>query len=347
MRYNGLGSSGLKVSEIGLGTITWGTAVPEIDAHRQLDVSKDAGVNLVDNAELYPAYPSNNGLSGEAERILGKWISRGGGRSSLIISTKVAGVGYPDIRNGKPISGQAIEAALEGSLSRMKTDYVDILQVHWPNRDTYHFRRMWVFDPRKQAPEVTLRNFEDILNVVHRLRERGKIREYGLSNETCWGTMKQLSLARARGTAPPVSIQNEYNLLNRHFDVDFAEVSYNERLPLLGYAPLAAGLLTGKYSDPLFLSGSRRAISQTLSHRLTGRALEAAAGYARLAREFQLDAAELAIAFCLSRPFVASVLTSASKIQQLHGTFRATQTRLTAEIFRRIETLHQADPFPY
>ncbi|WP_081158024.1 aldo/keto reductase [Ensifer aridi] len=346
MRYNTLGRTGIKVSEICLGTMTWGSQNTPAEAHEQLDYAFDHGVNLIDTAELYPTTPLSEETYGSTERIIGDWLAARGRRDDVVVATKVAGSGRPYIRNGEPITPQGIDQALEASLRRLKTDYIDLYQLHWPNRGHYHFRNAWSYDPSRQETEQVTADLKAILDKLGDLVKAGKIRAIGLSNETAWGTMKMLNLARRYGLPRVATIQNEYNLLYRPYDLDLAEVSHHEDVGLLAYSPLAAGLLTGKYLDGAKPAGSRLSINGDLGGRFTPHQEPAVAAYVALAREHGLDPAQMALAFCLRRPFMTSVIIGATSMAQLMTNIGAAGVTLSQDVMNGIRRLHRLYPAP-
>jgi aryl-alcohol dehydrogenase-like predicted oxidoreductase len=236
MRYNTLGRTGIKVSEICLGTMTWGSQNTPTEAHGQLDYAFELGVNFIDTAELYPTTPLAAETYGNTERIIGDWLAARGRRDDVVLATKVAGSGRPYIRNGGPITPEGIDAAIDASLKRLKTDYVDLYQVHWPNRGHYHFRNAWSYDPSKQDKAHVAADLNAILDKLGDVVKAGKVRAIGLSNDTAWGTMKMLDLSEKHGLPRIASIQNEYNLLYRAYDLDLAELSHHEDVGLLAYS---------------------------------------------------------------------------------------------------------------
>ena len=249
MKFNKLGQSDLEVSSYCLGSMTWGEATSEDDGHWQLDFSIDNGINFVDTAEMYPTNPLRKETAGNTEKIIGNWINKRKKRDDIIIATKVVGIGNKTVRNGQAINKSTMEEALTNSLKKLKTDYIDLYQLHWPNRGSYHFRQNWNYNPIHQDTEKNKQDIFEILDFLSKKVTEGKIRTIGLSNETAWGTMQFLKIANENNFERVVSIQNEYSLLCRFYDTALAEVSHNENVSLLAYSPLAAGLLTGKYQD--------------------------------------------------------------------------------------------------
>jgi aryl-alcohol dehydrogenase-like predicted oxidoreductase len=268
MKHNILGRTGISVSEICLGTMTWGSQNTEAQAFEQMDYAVEQGVNFFDTAELYPTTPLSPETYALTETIIGNWFKKTGKRKDIVLATKVAGAGRPYIRGGKPITGAAIREAVDASLKRLQTDYIDLYQIHWPNRGHFHFRQAWTYNPYGQDRERTLADMNEKLVALDECVKAGKIRAIGLSNETTWGAQKYIALAEAHCLPRVATVQNEYNLLYRHYDLDMAELSHHEDVGLLAYSPLAAGLLTGKYLDGHKPAGSRGAINSDLGGRL-------------------------------------------------------------------------------
>lgn len=346
MRYNTLGRTGIKVSEICLGTMTWGSQNSEAEAHEQLDYAVDKGVNFIDTAELYPTTPLTAETYGDTERFIGTWLQQRGRRDDVVVASKVAGSGRPYIRNGGPITPEGIDEAVDASLKRLKTDYIDLYQIHWPNRGHYHFRNAWSYEPTRQDKAHVAVDLQAILEKLGDVVKAGKVRAIGLSNDTAWGTMKMIDMAERHGLPRVASIQNEYNLLYRAFDLDLAELSHHEDVGLLAYSPLAAGLLTGKYLDGARPTGSRLAINGDLGGRFTPHQEPAVAGYVALAREHGIDPSQLAIAFCLSRPFMASAIIGATSMDQLKTDLGAAGMTLPQDVMNGIRRLHRLYPMP-
>jgi aryl-alcohol dehydrogenase-like predicted oxidoreductase len=346
MKYNQLGASDLSVSEICLGTMTWGTQNTETEAHEQMDYAFDAGVNFFDTAELYPTTPVSAETQGDTEKFIGTWFKASGKRDKVILASKISGRGRAYIRGGVPISAAEIEKALDLSLKRLDTDYIDVYQLHWPNRGSYAFRGNWSFKPSKQDTAHSIADLLETLEALDRAKKAGKIREWGVSNETSWGVMKFQQLADQHGLPRMVSIQNEYNLLDRKFDTDLAEVCHHEKVGLLAYSPLAAGLLSGKYLDGARPAGSRGAINADLGGRFGGYEEPAVRAYVELARKHGLDPSAMALAFCLTRPFMASVIIGATTMEQLKVDIAAKDLTLSDEVLRDIQRIHRTWPLP-
>jgi len=347
MRRTRLGRSDLEVSTLCLGTMTWGSQTGIEDAHRQIDIAREAGINFLDSAEMYPVNPVAAETVGRTEEILGDWIARSGRRDEMVIATKITGEGQNAVRGGAPITPDAIRAAVDASLRRLRTDYIDLYQFHWPNRGSYHFRQHWAYSPAGQETEAVRDDLAACLGALDGLVKAGKIRHFGLSNDTAWGVMQMLAMAGA-GVGPRVqSIQNEYSLLCRHYDTDLAELSHHEDITLLAFSPLAAGLLTGKYAGDVAPEGTRRAANPTLGGRITPRVWEAVSAYMGVANTHGLDPVTMAIAFILSRPFPAVPILGASRADQLPPALAAAETTLGEEVLADLAAAHKAHPMPY
>ncbi len=342
MKFRQLGSSDFTVSQICLGTMTWGEQNSEQEAHLQIEKALDMGVNFMDTAELY-AVPPKKETQGLTEKYIGSWFKKTKQRDKWILATKVTGPGISYIRNGAPISAKSIREALEGSLRRLETDYVDLYQLHWPNRGSYHFQNSWSYDPSKHDKKKTIAQMLEILEALDELIKEGKIRTIGLSNETCWGTAKYLELAKEHNLARMVSIQNEYSLIQRQFDLDLAELSHHENVGLLAWSPLAAGALSGKYLDGKCPKGSRMDISKDF-WRFNKYSEPAIRAYVDLAKKYNIDPSQMAIAYCLTKPFMNSVIIGATNIEQLENDINAIDLELSDEILASIEDIYRLYP---
>jgi aryl-alcohol dehydrogenase-like predicted oxidoreductase len=340
-----LGRSDLMISRIALGTMTWGSQNSAAEAHAQIDAALDAGVNILDAAEMYPTTPMTRETSGRTEEIIGEWIARTGRRSDIVLASKITGAGNQTARSGEPIGPESLRMAVEGSLRRLRTDVIDLYQLHWPNRGSYHFRNLWTYAPERQARGLD-GEFLGILETLALLREEGKVREIGLSNDTAWGAARMLHLAEAHGLPRVVSIQNEYSLICRYFDADLAELAHQEEVGLLAYSPLAAGLLTGKYGGGARPDGSRATIKADLGGRMQPTAEAAVADYVALARDHGLEPAQMALAFVASRPFTASVIIGATTMGQLATNLGAAELTPSADLLAGIEMIRRRHPMP-
>ncbi|MBB4441222.1 MULTISPECIES: aldo/keto reductase [Rhizobium] len=344
MKYNSLGRTEISVSEICLGTMTWGSQNSEADAHAQMDYAVEKDVNFFDTAELYPTTPVSAATQGRTEDYIGSWFKKTGKRGDLVLATKVAGRGRDYIRGGEGADAKNIRLALEASLTRLKTDYIDLYQIHWPNRGHFHFRQNWSYNPFNQDRNETVANMLDILETLGALVKEGKIRAIGLSNETTWGIQKYLTLSEQKSLPRVASVQNEYNLLYRHFDLDLAELSHHEDVGLLAYSPLAGGILSGKYVDGARPKGSRGSINPDIGGRLQPLQEPATKAYLEIAATYGLDPAAMALAFCLSRPFMASVIIGATSMEQLKIDIGAADITLSNEILAEIAKVHRQYP---
>lgn len=344
MKYNQLGRTDVSVSEICLGTMTWGRQNTEADGHEQIAYALDQGVNFMDTAELY-AVPPNAETFGKTETIIGTYFRQSGNRDKWILASKIAGPNNKWIRGGAPITGASIREALEGSLKRLQTDYIDLYQLHWPNRGHYHFERSWEYDPTVQDREAVLPNMLEVLETLDAMVREGKIRHVGLSNETAWGTMQYLRLAEEHGLPRIQSIQNEYSFLRRYYDMDLAELAHHEDVGLLAYSPLAGGALTGKYLDGAMPEGTRGAILGG-NYRNNDFSEPAIRKYIDLAKEHGLDIAQMALAFCLTRPFMTSVIIGATSMDQLKTDIGSADVALDEAVLDGIQKIYQHHPRP-
>ncbi len=344
MQYRRLGRTDIQVSLIGLGTMTWGEQNTEQDAFRQMDYALDAGVNLFDTAELY-AIPPRAETYGATETIIGRWLKQSGKRDRIVLASKVCGpTGWcPHIRGGRArLNARDIIAACEASLKRLQTDWLDLYQTHWPERQTNFFGRLG-FTPGDDADATPI---EETLEALDRLVQAGKVRHVGISNETPWGVMRHLHAAETRNLPRIVSIQNPYNLLNRSFEVGLAEIAWREDVGLLAYSPLAFGTLSGKYLGGARPEGARLTRFPHYTRYSSEEARAATADYVRLAREHGLDPAQMALAFVASRPFVTSVLIGATTMTQLETDIASLDVHLSDEVLEGIEAIHRRHPNP-
>lgn len=341
-----LGHTGLQVSELCLGTMTWGSQNTEAEGHAQADLALDHGLTFWDTAEMYPVNPVRAETIGRTEEIIGSWLATRGGRDRLVLASKVAGGGQV-ARGGTAMTGDILRATVDAALKRLRTDYIDIYQLHWPNRAAYHFRNIWSYDPRKSVKAEVEAHMLDMLRVADELVRAGKIRHIALSNETVWGAARWLSLADAHGLPRMVTVQNEYSLLCRQFDSDWAELAAIEDMPLLAFSPLAAGLLSGKYAGDVIPEGSRRSLNPTLSGRITPQVFPAVAAYLGIAARHGLDPCQMAIAFCRARPFPVVPIIGATTMAQLATNIGAAGLVLSPEVLAEIDAAHRAHPQPY
>jgi len=347
MEYRPLGHTDLQVSVIGLGTMTWGEQNGEADAHQQLDLALDSGVNLVDAAEMYPVPPRPE-TQGRTERYIGSWLRRTGRRKDVVLATKAAGPARTaqrpqHVRGGRThYTRENLFEAVNASLNRLQTDYIDLYQLHWPDRSTNTFGELGY---RHQKDEYTV-PIEETLEALEALVKSGKVRYVGVSNETPWGLSRFLHIAQSRKLPKVVSIQNPYSLVNRSFEVGLAEISLRERAGLLAYSPLAMGTLSGKYLAGARPEGSRITLFQRFGRYSGERTEQAVYEYVKLFRSHGLDPAQAALAFVNSREFVTSTLIGATTLDQLRRNIGSIGVRLPPEVLEGIEAIHQRNPNP-
>lgn len=342
VEYRQLGRTGIRVSSIALGTMTWGEQNTEAEGHAQLDHALEFGINFIDTAENY-SIPPRKETRGATETIIGNWLKARGARDRIVLATKVSGPNdRTDVRaDGQPpkLDARNINEAIEGSLRRLRTDYVDLYQLHWPNRP------LSLFGGGSHAPsrggtgvEVPI---EETLDALAELVRTGKVRHIGLSNETAWGVSRFLHLSEAKGQPRVVSVQNAYNLLNRTYETGLSEFHQREQVGLLAYSPLAQGFLTGKYQNGARPAGARVTLFERGQRYQTPGTSEAIDAYIEIARDFRLDPAQLAIAYVTSRRFVTSAIIGATTLKQLAADLGAFEIAIIPEIEARIEAVHQ------
>ncbi len=364
MDYRQLGHTDIKVSKICLGTMTWGTQNTEQEAHEQMDYALSRDVNFFDTAEAYPVTPIGPETQGRTEEYIGTWFEQSGNRDKVILATKVMGrapallpedksratsPGITWIRDGKAIHNRHhIEAAIETSLQRLQTDYVDLYQLHWPDRPANRFGiRDFYHRTDNMAPDGV---YDDLLleaaTVMNDLIKAGKIRSWGLSNETPYGVMKYLRLCDENGLQRPASIQNPYSLLDRIFDIGLAEICMRENFGFLPYSPLGAGVLTGKYLDGTYPEGSRLAISGGNSRYKNPKCDEAVADYVQIAKDHNLDPTMMALSFVRERPWTTSNIIGATTMAQLKTNIDSAELVLSDEVMTAIQHIHDNNPNP-
>ncbi len=347
MKYRKLGRTDLEVSLIGLGTMTWGDQNTEAEAHEQIDYALSQGVNFLDAAEMYPVPPKAE-TQGRTEAYIGTWLAKTGRRSEIVLATKIAGPvrqGHQPkhIRNGETRHDlKNLTAALDASLRRLQTDYIDLYQLHWPDRSTNTFGRRaypWVENEETVAIEETQAGLAALI-------QSGKVRHVGVSNETPWGVSQFLKHSENLGLPRIVSIQNPYSLLNRLYEGGLSEFSHREQVGLLAYSPIAFGVLSGKYLNGALPAGSRLALHSRFARYSQPEAHQAVSDYVALARKHGLSPVQLALAFVISRPFVTSALSGASKLEQLRENIASIDVVLSPEIVAEIEAIHSRIPNP-
>ncbi|MDF1695835.1 MAG: aldo/keto reductase [Saprospiraceae bacterium] len=345
MKYNLISDTDIRVSEICLGTMTFGEQNTEKEGHEQMDMAIDMGVNFFDTAEMY-AVPSTKENNGKTEEIIGTWFHQSGKRDKVILATKVTGPS-PNLEKyvakNLGFSKPRIHEALERSLLRMKTDYIDVYQLHWPERKTNMFgQRGFRYDVNEEWKD----NIQEVVYTLNELIKEGKIRTYGLSNETPWGVMRYLKEADNAQLARPVTIQNPYGLLNRTYEIGMSEISTRENIGLLSYSPMAFGLLSGKYHRGLDTEKDRRNKFKQMSRYDSPQSYDATSLYLKIADHYEISLAQLSLAFVNSRPFVTSTIIGATNLAQLKENIESSNVQLSNEIFTEIEQVHELIPNP-
>ena len=344
MKYKKLGGTDLKVSLICLGTMTWGEQNSQEEGFEQMDFALEKGVNFFDTAELY-AIPPKAKTYGRTEEIIGDWFKIKKNRKKIILASKIAGPGLKWIRGGgSQYSPKNIEEALHNSLKRLQTDYIDLYQLHWPERNTNYFGDL---DYEHDVKEKSWNSFESILNTLKKFIDQGKIRYIGLSNETPWGFSKYLEIAKEKNLPKVVSVQNPYSLVNRTYEVGMSEISIRERAGLLAYSPLAVGYLTGKYRNKKIPKNSRLDLFYENYPRYhNGRTYEAVDEYFKISEKYKISLSQLALAFVNSRDFVTSNIIGATTMEQLQENIDSINITLNENVMNEINLIHEKIPNP-
>ena len=344
MEFTSLGNSGIQISKLALGTMTFGEQTSMQEGHQQIEYAHDKGINFMDTAEMY-SVPGRKETQGSTEKIIGNWFSKNPSkRKDWVIATKATGPSplFTYISEDLRFTPSRLTTALEGSLSRLQTDYIDVYQLHWPERKTNCFGILGYDLHDAEWSD----NFETVIETLNDFIKQGKIRHWGLSNETPWAIMRCREIANARHWNGPISIQNPYNLLNRTFEIGLAEMAIRENIALLAYSPLAFGLLTGKYHKGLDKASDRINQFSRLSRYNGERSKIATAAYLQLAEENQLSLTQLALAFVKSRPFVTSTILGASTLDQLKVNIEADEYAISPDIIEKINAIHHLNPNP-
>ncbi|WP_277960866.1 NADP(H)-dependent aldo-keto reductase [Pseudomonas sp. RIT-To-2] len=344
MDYRRLGRTDINVSALCLGTMTWGEQNTEAEGFAQIERAKQAGINFIDTAEMYPVPPRPETYA-STERIIGNYFKRTGDRADWVLASKIAGPGngIAHIRDGELRHNRAhIVQALDATLKRLQTDWIDVYQLHWPERSTNFFGKLGY----QHTQDDLITPLEETLEALDEQVKAGKIRHIGLSNETPWGTMKFLQLAESRGWPRAVSIQNPYNLLNRSFEVGLAEIAIREQCGLLAYSPMAFGMLSGKFENGAKPAGARLTLFSRFSRYSNPQSVAACSRYVALAREHGLDPAQMALAFVTQQPFVTSNIIGATSLEQLDSNIASFGLKLTDEVLEGIEAIHKDQPNP-
>lgn len=345
MQLRTLGRTGIKVTPICLGTMTWGQQNTEADAHQQLDYARDRAVTFIDTAEMYPVPPMKE-TQGRTESYIGSWLKSRGGREKLVLATKVSGRGRGiEIRGTETRLDHAqINQAIDDSLRRLQTDYIDLYQIHWPERHVNTFGKLDYVHDLADDP-IPL---EETLEFLDQLVKAGKVRAIGLSNDTPWGVMRMLDISRTKNIARVASIQNPYSLLNRSFEVGLAEIAHREDVGLLAYSPLAMGVLTGKYLNDQKPANARLSLFTRFQRYTVPQAKAPTEAYVKLAGDHGLDPGQMALAFITSRPFVTSNIIGATNLAQLASNIDSQSLRLSDEVIASINAIHRnhSNPCP-
>ncbi|MCZ0928757.1 MULTISPECIES: NADP(H)-dependent aldo-keto reductase [Halomonadaceae] len=341
MQTRPLGRTGMQVSRLCLGTMTFGEQNSEAEAHEQLDRAVAFGINFIDTAEMYPVPPKAD-TQGLTERYVGSWLKQRGERDDVILATKAAGPGLDHIRGGPRLTREHLFKAIDASLERLQTDYVDLYQLHWPDRSTNFFGKLgYTHNEEEDATPL-----EETLSALKELVDAGKIRAIGLSNDTPWGTMRALQLADQLDLPRVASIQNPYNLLNRSFEVGLAEIAHREDVGLLAYSPLGFGVLSGKYLNGAKPPKGRLTLFERFKRYTSPEADAATHAYVALARDYGLDPAQMALAFVNSRSFLTSNIIGATTMEQLESNLASESLKLDDELLEAIDDIHRRMPNP-
>jgi len=343
MKYTTLPSTNIKVSKICLGTMTWGNQNTEVEGHAQIDMAVEKGINFFDTAELYPV-PAEAKTSGRTSEIIGTWFKKTGLRDKIVLASKIAGTGdYTAHIRTTGFSPEAIKEAVDKELKRLQTDYIDLYQLHWPERNTNTFG---VRDYKHDASDTWKDNFNDILHTLDGIIKEGKIRYVGISNEKAWGTMRYLEESNKHNLPRMISIQNAYSLLNRVFEGDMAEIAIRENVKLLAYSPMAFGVLSGKYIKGTAAVNARLKLFPRFARYSSEQSTEATKEYLKLAEENNMSLAQMSLAFVTQQPFVLSNIIGATTLEQLEENIDSINIELSKELLEKINAIHASIPNP-
>ena len=343
MKYTYLPHTDIKVSKICLGTMTWGNQNTEEEGHAQMDFALSQGVNFFDTAELYPV-PATADTYAETERIIGNWFEKTGNRNNVILATKIAGNGdYTAHIRTTGFSPTALNEAVDNSLKRLKTDYIDLYQLHWPERQTNTFG---IRDYKHNSDDKWEDNFNEILLTLDKIIKSGKIRHIGISNEKAWGTMRYLEESKTNQLPRMITIQNAYSLINRVFEGDMAEIALREDIGLLAYSPMAFGVLSGKYIKGTAAENARLKLFPRFSRYSSQESTKAVKEYLKIAQEYNLTLAQMSLAFVTQQPFITSNIIGATNLKQLEENIDSINIDLNVEILDRINLVHKSIPNP-
>lgn len=344
MQYSTLPQLGDKVSKICLGTMTWGQQNTEADGHAQMDYALAHGVNFWDTAEMYPSPPDKD-KHGDTERIIGSWFAKTGKRNEVILASKISRNDF--LRDGNThFDKKTISQAIDGNLKRLQTDHIDIYQLHWPERESNFFSKRGYTEAMAQQDLSCLTPFLQTIEALNDEIKKGRIRAYGLSNETPWGVMRYITEAEKNGLLPPITIQNPYSLLNRQYEVGLAEISHRENIGLLAYSPLAFGVLSGKYLGGRQPENARLTLYTHFTRYLGEITQQATEAYAQVAKKHNLDMAQMALAFVNTRFFTTANIIGATTLEQLKSNIESIDLVLSDEVLNDIETVQNEFPNP-
>ncbi|MDN5802218.1 MAG: aldo/keto reductase [Psychrobacter sp.] len=344
MQYQTLPQLDEQVSKICLGTMTWGQQNSESDAHAQMDMALSEGVNFWDTAEMYPSPPDKD-KQGDTERFMGTWFHKTKQRDKVILASKMSPMDF--LREGQTrYTAEQISSAIDGNLERLQTDYIDIYQLHWPERQANFFSQRGYNEAMAAQSLEDLTPFLETIQALNDEIKKGRIRAYGLSNDTAWGLMRYLWEADKNGLIAPITVQNPYSLLNRLYEVGMAEIAHRENVGLLAYSPLGFGVLSGKYLDGQRPAGARLTKYERFARYTNEQAKSATAQYAKIAADAGLDMAQMALAFVNSRSFVTSNIIGASSTDQLQSNIDSINLTLSSDVLAAIEAVHTQQPNP-
>jgi aryl-alcohol dehydrogenase-like predicted oxidoreductase len=343
MKYTTLPNTNIKVSKICLGTMTWGNQNTEAQGHAQMDLAFEKGINFFDTAELYPV-PAEAKTSGKTSEIIGSWLKKTGLRDKIVLASKIAGPGdYTAHIRTTGFSTEAIKEAVDKELKRLQTDYIDLYQLHWPERNTNTFG---VRDYKHDPNDTWKDNFNNILHTLDGIIKEGKVRHVGISNEKAWGTMRYLEESKTHNLPRMISIQNAYSLLNRVFEGDMAEIAMRENIKLLAYSPMAFGVLSGKYIKGTAAENARLKLFPRFARYSSEQATEAAKAYLKLAEDNNMSLAQMSLAFVTQQPFVLSSIIGATTLDQLEENINSIHVNLSDELLAKINAIHAKIPNP-
>ena len=342
MEYRTLSHTELKVSLICLGTMTWGQQNTEAQAHEQVDYAIAQGVTFWDTAEMYPVPPMSE-TQGRTEQYIGTWFKKTGRRKDVVLASKVTGPGFAYLRGGSRLDRKSVLSACDDNLRRLQTDYIDLYQVHWPQRPTNYFGKLGYEHVDKAPNDVPI---DETLGALDELVKLGKVRHVGISNETPWGVSEYLRASREKKLTRIASIQNPYSLLNRSFEVGLAEFAHRENIGLLAYSPMAFGVLSGKYLGGKRPPDGRVTMFARFSRYSNPQADAAAEAYVELATKHGLDPGQMSLAYVNSRPFVTSTIIGATTMEQLRSNIASEQVKLSKDVLAGIEAIHKRYTIP-